>query len=291
MNKTIIAGLMLASLLGAQERPAQGSDSREATLSDVVKALERIEEQIAQERRVFRGEKNEEVDFGGAPIYPFRILLGRQAFQSYYDEGGSYEAVPLVLFPFANGGGGTWRFTFNERLSIGLNLYGYGFSSLGFLKHDTAADGPNVTIDKNSDGWDDYYSYAGYGITVFSFLVSLRQPIGGAPVGVFGGVQIGVGSESIGFSRYGRTSNVLTNTLGIQIADLDWSRAVLATGFWVGLDAGSRRVKIALEGGLDYYVPIGGWMPASGMHRKDVKPEEGINGYSVWFSVGPHFNY
>lgn len=285
MKRYVMLGMVLGALSWAQEA------AREATLADVVKALERIEAQIAEERALWKGEGV--MDFGGGPLFPTRILVWKEEFQKYFEAGGSYEEAPRVLFPFANGGGGTWRFTFNQRLSVGLSYYGFGFSCLGFLHHSTDPQGPNATIDENGDGLDDYYSYAGYGLGMFSFVIAYRLPLTEDPAtaAVFGGMQLGIGSESIGFSRYQRTSNVLANTLGIGLANLDWSRPLVGMGAWAGVDVGSRRVKLAVEGGVDYYLPLGGWLPASGMHRTDVKPASTVNALNFWFAIGPHFNY
>lgn len=263
--------------------------NQETTLADVVKALERIESRLEKEARIRMWEGREMWDFGGGPIYPFRVLLDKDKFQSFFEEGGYYEDAPMLLFPFLNGGGGTWRITYDKRLSLGFMFYGFGFSGLGFLKHDTDPNGPNATVDENNDGRDDYYSYSGYGLNAFTFVVSYRIPFEGTPLGLFAGLQAGLGSESIGFSRSPR--NVLSTTLGIQIDQLNWRRMLFATGGWAGLEIGQGIVKLALEGGFDYYVPLGDWMPESGMHRLDVKPSKDINPYSVWFSIGPHFNY
>ncbi len=287
MKSMILAGFLLGSLIGVQAQ----EPNQEATLSDVVKALERIEERIDLDVKRFNGDDDDRVDFGGAPIFPVRVLLGQANIQKYFDEGGSYQTSPSILYPFANGGGGTWRWTFEQKLSIGFNYYGYGFSSLGYLKHDTAAEGPNATVDENLDGYDDYYSYAGYGMSVWSFVVSYRIPIEGTPVAFFVGTQAGIGNENVGFSRSDRTKNILANAVGIQIGDLDWSRTNFATGGWAGVEFGGRRAKLAIEAGMDYYIPMGEWSPEAGMHRTDVKPPVDLNNMNVWFVIGPHFNY
>ena len=285
MKKMI--GLMILGVIGSLVTAQE--TSKDTTLADVVKALERIEAQLDKEGRVrWRGDMSD-VAFGGGPLYPVRYFLNKEELQKYFDLGGNYESVPQVLFPFVNGGGGTWRWTFNNNLSIGLMYYGFGFATLGFLKHDTDPNGPNVTVDENGDGWDDYFSFAEYGITVFSFPISYRVPFEGVPLGVFAGAQLGLGVESAGFTRSPR--NVLAATLGIQLDALSWRRMVVASGVWAGLEIGKGVVKLALEGGLDYYIPLGEWTPASGMHRLDAKPTKDINPVNAWFTIGPHFNY
>ncbi len=152
---------------------------------------------------------------------PVRIYFGMDTMNSYVQSLGTYHPFSMVSIPFADGGGGARRISFNKYFQIGANFWGGGFSSLGQQYHQdpvTSSTLANITVDEDGDGLDDYYS-----CFYWPFLAKGKIPLHKRTNLVFGG-QFGIGEESFGISRNQRKSFFLGGALGVLHGDSDWSR-------------------------------------------------------------------
>lgn len=238
-------------------------------------------------------ERAPDTGFGGAPYYTVRYFPGMEEMSDYITSLGNFEGLSPVMYPFVNGGGGTWRLAFSRGFQIGFDYFGMGQTRLGFLNHRTGAEAANDTVDENGDGLDDYYSYASYGYNMFAILAQGKLPLAGDRFFAVGGARVGLGSEAANVSRTRRT--VVSSTLDIIAGSSDWTRGLFLLGGFAGvqlnLDPERNVFKLGLDVGFDYHVPMGEWMPATGVHRTASAPPQGFSGMNVWAFLGPQFHF
>lgn len=279
----LVVGLIAAAAAIGQEDP------------EVLSQLEEINEKLDMltDRDDEETERAPDTGFGGAPYYTVRYFLDVDTLNDYVTDLGSYSAFSPVMYPFVNGGGGTWRVAFSRTLQVGFDFFGMGQQRLGFLDHRTDALSANDTEDENGDGLDDYYSYASYGYSMFAFLVQGKQSLAGDRLYAVFGARTGFGGETMNVSRNRRT--VVTGTLDIISGSSDWTRALFLLGAYGGMqlnvDPDSNVLKIGLDVGFDYHMPMDDWMPATGVHRTVDAPPAAFNGMNVWLFLGPQFHF
>jgi hypothetical protein len=287
--------------LGAQENEENGntegsSDQEAVTDADVVAVLEDINQKLERIAPAMR-DRERKGQFGGGPYFTTRFFLDMPTLNDYSTDLGDYGEFSRVAAPFVNGGGGTWRFGTKGAWQWGLDYWGLGFSEKGFRNHQEGAEEPNVTIDENDDGLDDFYSYAGWGLSVFGPLVQYKNSFAEMFFFTAGG-KAGFGSEGFSISQNQRT--VLRDFaesfgLAAQATEYSWERPLFMTGAYVGLQWKPKGEEgifgMALNAGFDYFVPMSDWQPAVGVHRTDEAPPEDYNPMSAYVMVGPTFNY
>ena len=297
--KTLAAAALLFFVLGGGLLFAQENEGDDGSgLGDVVVQLEEINKKLddifGDKKDKWEGAPDE--GFGGGPFFAVRYFPLMGMMNDYIESLGSYvSAEPLRnwMFPFVDGGGGTWRGVINKNLQFGMNYYGYGQSRLGHMIHQTNPEAANSTIDENGDGYDDYYTYASYGYSMWTFLGQGKVEL--APellYMVFGG-QFGFGGEDVYIASNSR--NVLQTALGIYPEASSWSRSLFMVGGYAGIqlrvDGKQNVVKLGLNTGFDYHIPMGDWMPEAGVHRLDPAPPAGFNSMNWWISFGPDFHF
>lgn len=281
------------------EQDVEGENAEEVSFAELATILEEINHKMG----VLTGERRRKDDgpapdegFGGGSYWPVRIYFGMDTMNSYVQSLGTYEPFPMISVPFADGGGGTWRISFNKYFQIGANFWGGGFSSLGQQYHQDPVTSPtlaNITVDEDGDGLDDYYSYASYSYFYWSFLAMGKLPLHRRINLVFGG-QIGIGEELFGISRNQRKSSLLGGALGVMHGDSDWSRMLFIPGAWTGiqLNVDKKNIfKLGLDVGFDYPVPMQSWMPESGVHTEESAPPESFNSMNLNIGLNMQFHF
>ena len=222
-----------------------------------------------------------------------RYLPGIADLNGYFQTLGSYGAMSEFFFPFKDGGAGTWRWSVDGSLQIGAEYGGFGQDVPGFAKHTKDPLGPRDTVDEDGDGYDDYYSYAGYGQGYFVGIVQYKWPIASELVYLQAGVKTGLAFESV---RYGMDRRqVLTETLGITSGSNAWHRTSLIGGAYAGLqirlDGDLNVFKLGIEAGVNGHYAIGEWAPATGVHKRTPAPPDTMQAHNFWFAIGPQFHY
>ena len=242
--------------------------------------------------------------FGGGPFMAFRWLIDMQDLNDYLKDIGQFGGDKLfspILYPFVDGGGGTWRVSLSERLQFGISYFGYGQNTWGYLNHTEDSQKSDDTIDENGDGYDDYVSYVEWGFGGANFIMEYKLPISPKSVYLELGGTFGMGSEGLTVDRSPRqVSSVIDDLMAVQILTgrSDWSRMYFSVGGFTGLQFSFPKTKgvvsFALEAGFDYHIPMeagGKWTPGVGVHRKEKSPPVDFNSMNVWFHLGPQFNY
>ncbi len=295
MKRTIVLALVvvLAVLpIAAQE------DEEDVSNAEVVAVLEEINEKL--DRMAPGAGKESPVDFGGGPYFTGRYLLQMDEMSGYADDLGAYgNGFSPFMMPFVDGGGGTWRWTGPGNLSVGLEYFGYGQSILGQRNHLEAENRANVTIDETgpdgeSDGLDDYYTYANYGYSIFNALVRYAFSVGDTFfIGV--GAKAGMGGDSFAVSQNDRSVLEETFQTRIESGVLSWSRTLLSAGGFGGVqwkpNGRDGVFGVVLDLGFDYHYPLDDWSPEAGVHIADPAPPEGFTPMNAWVTIGPSFNY
>ena len=281
-----------AAFVFAQDE--SGDSEEEMSAAEIVTILEEINQKLER----FDGKKWQDEDkrapdegFGGGSYWPVRIFFGMDTMNTYVQGLGSYTAFPKVSIPFRDGGGGTWRISFNKNFQIGINYWGGGYSSLGQQSHQTAADLANVTIDEDGDGLDDYYSYASYNYFFWSFLFMGKIHVH-EMVSIVAGAHAGLGQEFFDIARNER--NFLQTTLSILNGDPNWSRMLFVPGGWVGVQLNPDKknfFKIGLDVGFDYQVPLEKWQPGAGTHTLESAPPEDFSAFNLNVGLNMQFHF
>lgn len=292
----MVAALICSSLftLAAQEAealPAATEAQGQADLADVVLQLQRVNEQLAKafpEKSVQQNVR-EYPKFGGGFYMPYRNFLSMGTLNTWLAGQGNFAPLSANWFPFANGWGGSWRWSFSKNFQMGFGTWGGGVSSLG--QRDATAHG---SIDEDADGLDDYYSYASYGLSFFDFEFFYRLPIGSKMAFIPGAI-LGLGSESMGISRNDRTFVNNSSGLGGIIADSSWTRFLFDLGLrasfqWQPFE-GAKWFRFAINTGFNYPVAPGTWRPGAGVHVSDVAPPESWVPMHYWASFSFDFNF
>jgi hypothetical protein len=292
----LLAVLMIMTLaawsLAAEEKEGKSEENGEVSSAEIATILEEINQKMDKITREPKMDKEPAPDegFGGGSYWPVRIFFGMDKMNSYLVSLGTYPKFPMVSIPMMDGGGGTWRISFNKNFQIGVNYWAGGFSSLGQQNHTTTAGYTPVTEDEDSDGYDDYYTYANYSLFYWSFLGMGKLPVTERINWVFG-AQTGLGRESFGISRNERT---ITDTLGVTNDDVDWSRMLFIPGAWTGVqfEVGNMNIfKLGLDVGFDYPIPMGVWEPGAGTHVQESSPPADFNGMNLWTGINMQFHF
>ncbi len=294
----LVAGFAPADEHGERDEHEEGGE--DVILADVVEQLQAINHRLAR----ITGEEDEDYEMrapdaggGGSQFYPFRYFLDIGTLNSYVAGVGAFDrddgtaGYSEFMFPMVDSGGGTWRWSFSRNFQIGFDFWSGGYSNLGFLTHQTAANDANDTVDEDGDGYDDYYSYANWGIGMGSLVVAGKlEPVQDV-LFLTSAARIGVAGESLTVERSRR--DVLETTVNIVTGDVEWSRSLLqlggALGVQIALDD-ANVVRLGIEGGFDYFVPIQDWKPAAGVHQGTSTPPD-WNPMNAWVRIGPHFRY
>ena len=237
---------------------------------------------------------------GGGPFLAFRYMLEMNKMNDFLKDIGDFPAERQYwqfMFPFVNGGGGTWRFMMNKNFQVGFVSYGYGQSTYGYLNHTEDTEGADNTIDENDDGFDDYVSYVDYGFGTWNFIMQYKVELIPRSLYLELGGLAGLGGEGVTVSRNPRT---VFDVLPVQIltGQSDWSRTFLNIGALLGLQipfkGTAEIVKLGIEVGIDYHINFiedGKWTPGVGIHRTEKSPPPDFNSMNLWFHVGPQFHY
>lgn len=296
----LVAALICGSLftLTAQEAasvpatnlPAATEAQGQADLADVVMQLQRVNEQLAKafpEKRVQQNVR-EYPKSGGAFYTPYRNFLTMGTLNTWLAGQGNFAPLNANWFPFVNGWGGAWRWSMSKNFQIGLGGWGGGVSSLGQRNATT-----HGSIDEDSDGLDDYYSYAGYSLSFCDFEFYYRLPIGSKMAFISGAI-VGLGSESMVISRNDRTF-VNNSGFGGLINDSNWTRFLFDLGLrasfqWQPFE-GAKWFRFAINTGFNYPVAPGPWRPGAGVHVSDVAPPESWIPMNYWASFTVDFNF
>lgn len=284
-----VLGAVLAVSAAAHDGDA-GEAADEVSTVDVLAVLEEINRKLD---RPMRSGGAPDSGFGGGPMMPFRYLLGTADLNAYFEQLGSYAPLNPFFFPFVNGGAGTWRWSFDESLQAGLEYGGFGQDVRGFAAHRSDPQGPRDTVDTDGDGYDDYYSYAGYGQHYFAGIVQYKWPIAPRLLYLAAGIKTGLAFERL---RYGMDRRqVLTDTLGITSGGNSWRRTSLLGGAYAGLqirlDGDLNVFKLGIEAGVTGHYGLGAWAPATGVHRGTPAPPDTMQAHHFWLSIGPQFHY
>lgn len=299
MTKRLVLIMLIGLLVGGVSVFAQEEKRDDGTqLGDVVVQLEEINKKLdaiwGDEWKTREGAPDK--GFGGAPFFAIRYFPLMGLMNGYIGSLGNFtstEPLHAWMFPFVDGGGGTWRMVASKNFQVGMDYFGYGQSRLGYMNHQSDPMMANSTVDENGDGLDDYYSYASYGYFMWTFLgqgkVELVPELFYA---TFGG-KFGFGSEDVYIAANSR--NVLETALGIYPNATSWSRPLFMVGGYAGLQVrldGKRNVvKLGLSTGFDYHIPMDDWMPEAGVHRTDAAPPAAFNSMNWWISFGPEFHF
>jgi hypothetical protein len=225
---------------------------------------------------------------GGGPFLPVMIMFGMGKMNDYLSSIGDFEDYSTLLYPFTNGGGGTCRYSFNKHFQIGMEVYGYGISQYGFLKG-----GVEIVDPIPSDGFDDYYSYADYGFFVFAFLAQYKVELVKDFVYFNMGGKLGIGGENFTVTRNSR--QVTAGAIQALIENTGWSRTLLSTGPYIGmqldLDKEKHVFKMGLDVGFNYNIPLNTWTPGAGVHKDEAAPPKTFNAMNLWINFGPQFHF
>ncbi|MBU0935419.1 MAG: hypothetical protein KKI09_00250 [Spirochaetes bacterium] len=271
--------LVLAMPLGAQE----SSVLTDAEMDQLLAAINAEAEAQNQPVEEYNGPV---INMGGGPRFDVRQFLDIGTMNSYLATRGNYSAFSGWLYPFVNSGGGTSRFNIGDNLQLGWNAWGGGFSSLGH-RVVNAVD----TIDQDSNGYDDYYSYASYGIQVNDFLLQYKIKLARQFYVGLGGL-VGLASES--FSIQQNQRSFVESAVSSITGSSDWSRSLLDTGAYLTLqfqpDPYRDFFKISLNGGFDYPIALGDWMPSAGVHKDIVAPPAAFRAMNWHVGLGLDFN-
>jgi hypothetical protein len=311
----LIALTALVLVAGA----ALAQDGEEMSNEEIVEQLARINEKLD---RVIPSESEKDDDdgaaFGGGPFYATRYLLEIDELNTYLDARGDYDDFKPFFIPFADGGGGTWRLTLQNGLQFGAEFWGYGQSRLGLRTHQDPAvndDLANDTIDEDGDGFDDYYTYAEYGIGLASATVGYKLGFGDAPLAGLLTLRGGFGGDTFAITQNKR--NVITAALQIDTPTVLWQRSLAGVGGSLALqlnppdfsaemesdmdedgdDRDRHRVTgLLIEFGFDYFFSLAGrsnevWEPTLGVHHLDPVPPTDYNPMNAWVNIVPTFNY
>ena len=260
--------------------------------ADVLEVLEEINRKLDRDKRMRSGGAPDS-GFGGGPLLPFRYLLGVADLNAYLKQLGSYDPMSEFYFPFVNGGAGTLRWSLDRNLQFGMEYGKFGQEVRGFAKHSTDAAGPRDTVDANGDGYDDYYSYAGYGQHYFAGIFQYKWEAAPDLLYLTAGVKTGLAIERLQYDVNRR--QVLTDTLGVTAGGSSWNRTSLLgsayAGLQIGLDGGRNVLKLGIEAGVTGHYALQAWAPATGVHRRTPAPPNTWQGHNVWVSIGPQFHY
>ena len=223
---------------------------------------------------------------GGGPRFDFRYFLDMGTMNDYLASRGTYTPFAAYFLPMVNSGGGTWRLNITRELQIGWNAWGGGLSSLGFRT------GGVDIVDADIDGQDDYYSYASYGISVNDLVAQYKFTLAENRFYLGVGGLVGLASESFSISQNQRT--VISGVVDALPGSNDWTRLLLDTGAYLTLqfqpDPDNRFFRLSLNGGFDYPIAIGEWMPSAGVHHDDLVPPVAFNAMNCWVGIGLDFN-
>ena len=289
MRKTLLAAAAGAALITTG---AVAQEEDEVSTADVLEVLEEINQKLDRDKKV-ASDGAPDYGFGGGPFLPFRYLPGIADLNAYFKRLGTYAPMNQFFFPFKDGGGGTYRWSLNGNLQLGLEHGGFSQDVLGFAKHVADPLGPRDTVDVDGDGYDDYHSYAGYGQHYFAGIFQYKLPLAPELVYLETGIKSGFSFESL---RYGMDRRqVLTETLGITSGRNSWRRTSLIGGVYAGLqirlDGDRNFFKLGIEAGVDGHYALGGWAPATGVHKRILKPPDTMHGHNFWVAIGPQFHY
>lgn len=299
MKKLILAVLAVVCILPfitgallAEENKGTSDDNGAVSSAEIATILEEINQKMEKITRGPKMDKSPAPDegFGGGSFWPVRIFFGMDKMNAYVTGLGTYPQFPMVSIPMMDGGGGTWRVSFNKSFQVGVNYWAGGFSSLGQQTHTTGGSYSPVTADEDGDGFDDYYTYAHYSLYYWSFLGMGKLSVSKRINWVFG-AQTGLGRESFGISRNERT---LGTTLGISNDDVDWSRMLFIPGAWTGVqfEVGDMNIfKLGLDVGFDYPIPVSSWEPGAGTHVQEAAPPADFNGMNLWSGINMQFHF
>jgi len=286
----LAACVLAAPLASAQSGSTSETAPQEAAvgLADVVLALERVEALLAtraeEEPKVVRPYQPRGFGGGWRPSFIYLFEMGELS--TYTASRGSYGAFSALLMPFVDGNGGTWRWTFSPSFQLGFDLWGGGLSSRGFRKA-----GEREVVDKDADGYDDYYSYATYGIGGTDFLAQWTTPIVQDAFYLGLGARAGLLSESFRIEENRRT--VLESTLSALGGAGAWNRTSLDAGAYATLQfqpsVKARWFKLSLSAGFDYPMLVGAWSPAAGVHKDEVAPPADFRAMRAWAGLGLAF--
>ena len=271
---------------------AEEASDDEVSTADVLEVLEEINRKLDRDGRKHSGGAPDS-GFGGGPHLPFRYLLGVADLNAYVKQLGSYDPMSHFFFPFVNGGGVTLRWSLDRNLQFGMEYGKFGQEVRGFAKHSTDAAGPRDTVDANGDGYDDYYSYAGYGQHYLAGIFQYKWEIAPDLLYVAAGVKTGLAFERL---RYGMDRRqVLTDTLGVTAGGNSWKRTSLLgsayAGLQIGLDGGRNVFKLGVDAGVTGHYALSAWAPATGVHRRTPAPPNAWQAHNFWVAVGPQFHY
>lgn len=289
MRNSLIATVLGAVLVAGA---AAHDDEDEVSTVDVLAVLEEINQKLDHDRSL-RSDGAPDSGFGGGPSMPVRYLPGIADLNAYFKQLGSYAPMNLFFFPFKDGGAGTWRWSLDRSLQIGMEYGGFGQDVLGFATHASDPLGPRDTVDADGDGYDDYHSYAGYGQHYFAGIFQYKLPIAPRLLYLQTGIKTGLAFESL---RYGMDRRqVLTETLGITSGRNAWKRTSLLGGVYAGLqirlDGDLNVFKLGIEAGVTGHYAINSWAPATGVHKGTPAPPDAMQAHNFWLAIGPQFHY
>ena len=290
MRTTLLIAAIGAALATGAVTGAVADD--EVSTVDILAVLEEINQKLDRDRPVTSAGAPD-AGSGGGPFMPLRYVPGISDLNAYFTTLGSYGAMSELFVPIKDGGAGTWRWSVDGSLQIGAEYGGLGQDVLGFAKHTEDPLGPRDTVDEDGDGYDDYYSYAGYGQGYFVGIVQYKWPVAPELVYLQAGVKTGLAFESV---RYGMDRRqVLTEALGITSGSNAWSRTSLIGGVYAGLqirlDGDLNVFKLGIEAGVNGHYALGEWAPATGVHKHTPAPPDAMQAHNFWFAVGPQFHY
>ena len=284
-----------AAFIFAQEDG--GEDEEQVSAAEIVTILEEINQKLERfDGKKWDGEDKRAPDegFGGGSYWPVRIFFGMDTMNTYVQGLGSYAPFPKVSIPFRDGGGGTWRISFNKYFQIGWNYWGGGYSSLGQQNHQDPATSPNaanITVDEDGDGLDDYYSYASYDYFYWSFLAMGKIPVHKL-INIVAGAQAGIGGEA--FDIYRNERSVVESALTILNGDSNWSRMLFVPGGWVGVQFNMDKkniFKLGLDVGFEYPIPLETWQPGPGTHTEEPVPPEDFSAFNLNVGLNMQFHF
>lgn len=292
MHKSLIATVLGVMIVAGAAANDDDNDNDEVSTVDVLAVLEEINQKLDHDRS-FDSDGAPDSGFGGGPWMPVRYLPAIADLNAYFKKLGSYAPMNPFFFPFKDGGAGTWRWSLDRSLQIGMEYGGFGQDVLGFATHASDPLGPRDTVDADGDGYDDYHSYAGYGQHYFAGIFQYKVPIAPRLLYLATGIKTGLAFESL---RYGMDRRqVLTDTLGITSGGNSWKRTSLLGGVYAGLqirlDGDLNVFKLGIEAGVTGHYAISAWAPATGVHKRTPAPPDAMQAHNFWVAIGPQFHY
>ena len=289
MRKSLIAIILGATLVAAA---AANDEEDEVSTVDVLAVLEEINQKLDHDRS-FRSDGAPDSGFGGGPFMPVLYLPGIADLNVYLKKLGSYAPMNPFFFPFKDGGAGTLRWSLDRSLQIGMEHGRFSQDVRGSAMHTSDPLGPRDTVDADGDGYDDYYSYAGYGKHYFAGIFQYKLPIAPGLLYLATGIKTGLAFESLGYGMDRR--QVLTETLGIESGGNSWKRTSLLGGVYAGLqirlDGDLNVFKLGIEAGVTGHYAISAWEPATGVHKRTPAPPAAMQAHNFWVAIGPQFHY